>query len=128
MLREPPDLTLAGSSACSAGPAPNRESTSDLRMNPSSSLRLLPLLALAVLTLFAGAGCSREKWHVEPYEYTWNGPEEGSDRGSILIDQRSGRTWVLMSDGDGYYWEPIPRRNTVTPPSDAASKPLALRR
>ena len=85
-------------------------------------------LALATLGLGLGNGCSRPNWRVEPYEYSWSEPVEGSDRGSILIDQRSGRTWVLMSGEDGYYWEPIPRRDSPTPPEAPASRSLAARR
>lgn len=90
--------------------------------------RSLAPLALALSALVPGTGCSRPSWSIQPYEYVWSEPDEGSDHGSILIDQRTGRTWVLMSDESGYYWEPIPRRDTPTPPEAPSSKALAARR
>ena len=67
---------------------------------------LLPLLFGGLLS-----GCaSTPRWQIQSCQYDWGEQSEHTDHGTILLDSRTGKTWMFMSNEEEYYWKPIPLR------------------
>lgn len=75
--------------------------------------RTKTVLASVVLALVLTA-CGAPRWQVNTVENSYSDPSAPEDNfashDAILIDTRSGKTWILSTnDDDNYYWQAMSR-------------------
>jgi len=64
------------------------------------------------LSILFLCGCSSPRWQIRGAEYSYRSKEKPDDeyftKNTILIDTRTGKTWMLSpsgeNDADDYYW------------------------
>lgn len=73
-------------------------------------------LGLIVCLVGALSGCMTAAWDVRQVETTFINQENNQEyvqKNAILVDLKSGKTWVLTSDMDShYYWVEMPLQQT----------------
>jgi hypothetical protein len=72
-------------------------------------------IILIPLFLFCLQGCMAPHWEIRQVETTFVNQDTSQDyvqKNAVLVNSRSGQTWVLSSDVDSnYYWMKLPLRN-----------------
>ena len=67
---------------------------------------------ITTLSILFLCGCSSPRWQIRGAEYSYRSKEKPDDeyftKNTILIDTRTGKTWMLSpsgeNDADDYYW------------------------
>ena len=79
------------------------------------------MTAILVLGL-AGllAGCMGPRWQIKPGQYAWGEQSDHIVSNSLLLDARTGKTWILANDSTNYFWQPVPLAKPVSDKSCAA--------
>ena len=67
------------------------------------------LLALSITCLLT-ACCHGPRWKIETVQYT-TGANSANVKVPVLLDTKSGKSWSLDSDKEGYVWHSFTRTN-----------------
>jgi hypothetical protein len=70
----------------------------------------LRVAAAAALAAIVTAGCAAQRWSIERAETSFKaGDKESHAANTLLLDRRTGDTWLLWPEGDQYHWQKLKR-------------------